>query len=185
MVKKTVKHGLLEGRDWALMFGFTGIELGQGALWDPFEHLLGEDSHQLPANIKGLVYISVLISTCWTENTNKWHLCVGSLYVFKIVKINDKQIKFSFKKNVQIRSQPILLTLRDEILLKFLQEFQVQKIICSQGFLPHHSLHGLNILPNGIASILPTKNTRLAYRPTNTACQCRTIRCMHSYSRQS
>lgn len=46
------------------------------------------------------------------------------------------------------------LTLSDEVLLKLLQELQVEKIIGGEGLLSHHGLHGLHVLTNGIAGIL-------------------------------
>jgi hypothetical protein len=45
-------------------------------------------------------------------------------------------------------------TLRNEILLKLLQELKVEKILWSQSLLTDHSLHSLHILTDGIASIL-------------------------------
>lgn len=41
--------------------GLSGVELGQGALRNPFQHLLGEDSQQLPANVKSLVHRPVVV----------------------------------------------------------------------------------------------------------------------------
>ena len=49
------------------------------------------------------------------------------------------------------------LTLSDKVLLKFLQELQVQKVIWGQGLLSHHGLHGLNVFTDGIAGILQRK----------------------------
>ena len=43
--------------------GVTRVVLGQGALWDTLQHLLGEDSQQLPANVQGLKDGPVLIVT--------------------------------------------------------------------------------------------------------------------------
>lgn len=50
------------------MFGLPGVELGQGALRDPLQHLLGEDPHQLPANVQGLKHAPVLVGT-WAQTT--------------------------------------------------------------------------------------------------------------------
>ena len=47
-----------------LVLGVTGVELGQGALRNPLQHLFGEDSHQLPADVQGLVHAPVLVGTC-------------------------------------------------------------------------------------------------------------------------
>ena len=48
----------------------------------------------------------------------------------------------------------ICLTLSDEVLLKLLQELQVEQIIGGEGLLSYHGLHGLHVLTNGIAGIL-------------------------------
>lgn len=48
-----------------LVFGFSGVELGQGALRDPLQHLFGEDPHQLPSDVQGLKHAPVLVGT-WT-----------------------------------------------------------------------------------------------------------------------
>ena len=47
-------------------------------------------------------------------------------------------------------------TLCDEVLFKLLQELKVEQIFRSQCLLTHHCLHGLDILTNGIVSILCT-----------------------------
>lgn len=49
-----------------LMFGFSGVKLGQGALRDPLQHLFGEDPHQLPADVQSLEHAPVLVGT-WTH----------------------------------------------------------------------------------------------------------------------
>lgn len=41
--------------------GLSGVEFGQGALGDPFQHLLGEDSQQLPANVESLIHRPVVV----------------------------------------------------------------------------------------------------------------------------
>lgn len=47
-----------------LVFGFAGVELSQGALRDPLQHLFGEDPHQLPSDVQGLEHAPVLVGTC-------------------------------------------------------------------------------------------------------------------------
>lgn len=47
-----------------------------------------------------------------------------------------------------------ILTLSNEVLLKLLQELQVQEIVRGQGFLTHHGLHGLHVLADGVAGVL-------------------------------
>lgn len=49
------------------MFGLSGVELSQRALRDPLQHLLGENSHQLPADVQGFVHGAVFVSTCKDE----------------------------------------------------------------------------------------------------------------------
>lgn len=46
------------------------------------------------------------------------------------------------------------LTLVDEVLLKLLQEFQVEQVLRGERLLPNHCLHGLHVLPDGIAGVL-------------------------------
>lgn len=46
------------------MLGIPRVELGQGALGDPLEHLLGEDPEQLPADVQGLEHRAVLVGPC-------------------------------------------------------------------------------------------------------------------------
>lgn len=41
--------------------GLPGIKLSQGALRNPFEHLLWKDSQQLPADVQGFVHRSVVV----------------------------------------------------------------------------------------------------------------------------
>lgn len=43
--------------------GLSGIKLRQGTLRNSLQHLLGEDSEQLPADVQGLVHGPVVI---WT-----------------------------------------------------------------------------------------------------------------------
>lgn len=57
------------GGGWWLVFGLSGVELGQGALRDPLQHLLREDPHQLPADVQGLKHAPVLVGT-WTQQHN-------------------------------------------------------------------------------------------------------------------
>lgn len=49
------------------------------------------------------------------------------------------------------------LTLSNKVLFKLLEELEVEEIVGSEGLLSHHGLHGLNILPNGVAGVLPTQ----------------------------
>lgn len=44
--------------------GLSGVELGQGALGNPLQHLLGEDSQELPANVQGFVHRPVVVGAC-------------------------------------------------------------------------------------------------------------------------
>ena len=41
--------------------GLPGVELGDGALGDSLQHLLGEDTQQLPADVQRLVHRPVVI----------------------------------------------------------------------------------------------------------------------------
>ena len=34
------------------MSGISGVELSEGGGWDTLQHLLGEDTEQLPANVQ-------------------------------------------------------------------------------------------------------------------------------------
>lgn len=47
-----------------LVLGIPRVELGQRALGDPLEHLLGEDPEQLPADVQGLEHRAVLVGPC-------------------------------------------------------------------------------------------------------------------------
>lgn len=47
-------------------------------------------------------------------------------------------------------------TLGDEVFLKLSQELQIEQVISCQSLLTNHCLHGLNVLPYGIACILDT-----------------------------
>lgn len=47
-----------------LVLGFAGVELSQGALRNPLQHLFGEDPHELPSNVQGLKHAPVLVGTC-------------------------------------------------------------------------------------------------------------------------
>lgn len=62
-------RGGQQRRPWQLVFGLSGVELGQGALRDPLQHLLREDPHQLPADVQGLKHAPVLVGT-WTQQDN-------------------------------------------------------------------------------------------------------------------
>jgi len=46
----------------ALVPGVPGVELCQGGGGDTLQHLLGEDTQQLPSNVQGLEYRSVLVA---------------------------------------------------------------------------------------------------------------------------
>lgn len=48
-----------------LMAGVTRVELGQDGSWNTFEHLLGEDTEELPTNVEGLEHCTVLVVTLW------------------------------------------------------------------------------------------------------------------------
>lgn len=60
------------------MFGLSGVELSQGALRDPLQHLLREDPHQLPADVQGLKHAPVLVGT-WTQQDKQ---AGSSLFIF-------------------------------------------------------------------------------------------------------
>lgn len=47
--------------------GLSGVKLGQRALRDSLQHLFGENTQQLPADIQSLKHCAVVIST-WMEN---------------------------------------------------------------------------------------------------------------------
>jgi len=49
------------------MAGISGVELCEDGGGDPLEHLLGEDTEQLPPNVKGLEHSAVLIVTLCNE----------------------------------------------------------------------------------------------------------------------
>lgn len=48
----------------------------------------------------------------------------------------------------------IIFTLSNEILLKLLEELEVEQIIRSEGLFSNHGLHSLDILTNGITGVL-------------------------------
>lgn len=52
------------------------------------------------------------------------------------------------------------LTLSNEVLLKLLQELEVEQVIRGEGLLSHHSLHGLDVLTDGVAGVLGTRGTQ-------------------------
>lgn len=58
------------GRGAALMFGLSGVELSQGGLRDPLQHLLGEDPHELPPDVQRLKHAPVLVGT-WTHKAHQ------------------------------------------------------------------------------------------------------------------
>lgn len=41
--------------------GLPGVKLCQGALGNPLEHLFGEDTQQLPADVQGFIYCPVVV----------------------------------------------------------------------------------------------------------------------------
>lgn len=53
------------------MLGVSGVEFSQGTLWDSFQHLLGEDTHQLPADVQGFIYCAVLVGTLTEKGIEK------------------------------------------------------------------------------------------------------------------
>uniref|UniRef100_A0A2M4D215 Putative secreted protein n=1 Tax=Anopheles darlingi TaxID=43151 RepID=A0A2M4D215_ANODA len=89
-----------------LVTGVARVELGQNRGRDTLEHLLREDTQQLPADVERFEHGTVLV-----------------------------------------------VALRDEVLLELGQELQVQQIVGRQGFLTDHSLHGLHVLTDGVASV--------------------------------
>jgi len=50
-----------------------GVELRQGALGNPLEHLLGEDPQQLPADVQGFIHRPVVVRA-WGEAQWCWSL---------------------------------------------------------------------------------------------------------------
>lgn len=54
--------------------GLAGVELGQGALRDPLQHLFGEDSQQLPADVQGLIHRPVVIRAWERQGTPEFTL---------------------------------------------------------------------------------------------------------------
>lgn len=49
------------------MTGVPRIEFRESAGWDSFEHLLGEDSQQLPADVQRLEYRAVFVAALRDE----------------------------------------------------------------------------------------------------------------------
>lgn len=47
----------------------------------------------------------------------------------------------------------LIVALSDEILLEFSQELQIQQVIGRKSLLTDDSLHGLNVLSDGVASV--------------------------------
>lgn len=45
-------------------------------------------------------------------------------------------------------------TLGDEILLKLLQELQVEQVLGGERLLSHHRFHSLHVLPDGVTGVL-------------------------------
>lgn len=54
---------------WCLVARITGVELGEDGRGDTLEHLLGEDTEQLPADVEGLEYCAVLVVTLRRRTT--------------------------------------------------------------------------------------------------------------------
>jgi len=62
----------------------------------------------------------------------------------------------------RLEDSPVFITsLSNEVLLKLAQEFKIQEIIRCKGFLSYHSLHGLDILTNSIASVQLVRDVRV------------------------
>lgn len=53
--------------------GLSGVELGQGALGNPLQHLLGEDSQELPADVKRFIHRPVVVGACRETDTTHLH----------------------------------------------------------------------------------------------------------------
>lgn len=60
------------------------------------------------------------------------------------------------------------LTLGDELLLELLQKLQVEQVIGRERLFPHHRLHRLHILPDGVAGVL--RDGRAAVRQADAPC---------------
>lgn len=56
------KKGIPDG-DSVTCGRLSGVKLSQGALRDPLEHLLREDSQKLPANVQGFIHCPIVIGT--------------------------------------------------------------------------------------------------------------------------
>lgn len=52
------------------------------------------------------------------------------------------------------RGRAARLTLGDELLLELLQELQVEQVVGRERLFPHHRLHRLHVLPDGVAGVL-------------------------------
>jgi len=53
------------------MSGISGVELSEGGGWDTLQHLLGEDTEQLPANVQRFKYGPVLVAALCDEGLLK------------------------------------------------------------------------------------------------------------------
>lgn len=51
------------------------VKLGQRALWDSLQHLFGEDTQQLPANIQSLENRAVVIRPWRKNRQRRLHSC--------------------------------------------------------------------------------------------------------------
>lgn len=59
-------------------------------------------------------------------------------------------------KLLSVGVQIAFLTLSNKVLLKLLQELQIQQIIRGERLFSHHGLHGLDILTDSVTGILQT-----------------------------
>ena len=59
--------------DWRLN-KIMWVKLGQRALGDPLQHLLGEDPHQLPADVQRLIHSAVLIGPYSHTHTHTFQI---------------------------------------------------------------------------------------------------------------
>lgn len=115
-----------------------GVKLRQGALRNPLQHLLGEDSEQLPADVKSFIHCPVIIRTY--ERCRIRTLGLPRDTFCRVIHHTDVDV----------------LTLRNEVFLKLLEELEVEQVIRGEGLFSDHSLHGLHILTDGITRVLET-----------------------------
>lgn len=59
-------------------------------------------------------------------------------------------------KLLSVGVQIAFITLSNKVLLKLLQELQIQQIIRGERLFSHHGLHGLDILTDSVTGILQT-----------------------------